>query len=284
MRDLRKKLLVRHASPPLWPSAFDPVNWPGSLGKLVPPGTSLRTTSHVGMFNAPPRLKKNTQCAARSTAHASHANSDSARDPRPGSVCAHDERGPALDAAVLSTCGRRPWLPRLQLFFPRTTHEAACCALRAENVLVCCCCAGSDRAARGGVSRVRPSVQCATTRGHACGDGRPCSRLPRSVQSHDRHPVYDWQTDRSFLKTGSVPARCERQFVDGSRVFFSGARLRAPAGAIIEALSCTNFSLSQGHDPPNRQQEIVRGRASPAYSRRNPLPPTCVPRRLRHCC
>ena len=57
------------------------------------------------------------------------------------------------------------------------------CVLRTENILVCCDCVGSDRAA--GVREVQALdlMTCAIpmTGGHACGDGRPCSRLPRSV-------------------------------------------------------------------------------------------------------
>ena len=67
----------------------------------------------------------------------------------------------------------------------------AYCVLRTENIFVCYCCVGSDRVAGGGVSRVRPSVQCAMTGGHACGDGRPCSRLPRSDSHTTRCPVCD---------------------------------------------------------------------------------------------
>ena len=62
--------------------------------------------------------------------------------------------------------------------------------------------------------------------------------------------------------------------------FFPRARLRAPIGAIALQLRCHSRGSQshklQGHAPPHRQQEIVRGRASPAYSRRNP--PTHGPR------
>ena len=37
---------------------------------------------------------------------------------------------------------------------------------------------------RGTTVSLRPATSCATTGGHGCGDGRPCFRLPRSVQSH----------------------------------------------------------------------------------------------------
>ena len=38
--------------------------------------------------------------------------------------------------------------------------------------------------------------------------------------------LVDRPLNRSFLKTGSVLARYERQFVDGSRVFFRGGQVQ----------------------------------------------------------
>ena len=116
--------------------------------------------------------------------------------------------------------------------------------------------------ARLGRVGCRPSTSCAMMEGHACGDGGPCPRLPRSVQSHDHHPVYDWWIDRPFLKIGS--ARHERQFVGGTRGGF-----RAPLADTCGCHpGCSHSHKLQGRDPPHRQQEIVRGRASPACSRR----------------
>ena len=79
-------------------------------------------------------------------------------------------------------------------------------------------------------------------------------------------------TARNDIKTGSVLARYERQFVDGFRGFFRGP---PPGTSKCHPRGSQSHKL-QGHDPPHRQQEIVRGRASPAYSRRNP--PTHGPR------
>ena len=102
----------------------------------------------------------------------------------------------------------------------------------------------------------------------------PPPELPRSVQSHGPLPRLRLVDRPLVLKDRLGPSTIRaavRRRVPGG---FSGARLRAPAGAILDAL--TQSHKLQGHDPPHRQQEIVRRRASLAYSRRNP--PTHGPR------
>ena len=105
--------------------------------------------------------------------------------------------------------------------------------------------------------------------------------MPRSIVTHDRYPCtpfYNWcPVDRPLVLQDQLSPTtiraAVRQQVPG---FFSGARLRVFKFTDgILARGSQSHKL-QGHDPPHRQQEIVRGRASPAYSRRNP--PTHGPR------
>ena len=86
--------------------------------------------------------------------------------------------------------------------------SAACCVLQTSSFV------GAVQALiawLGWAWASAPSIQCALTGGHA---------LVGVVTQP--FPVFDCQTDRSFLKTGSVPARHEQQFVDGSWGSFQG--------------------------------------------------------------
>ena len=109
---------------------------------------------------------------------------------------------------------------------------SAYCVLRTENIFVCWCCVGSDRVAGVGVSL--------GTLGLVRVDGRPClgwcshttiSRLRLS----DRPLVL-----KDRLGPSTIRAAVRRR-VPG---FFSGARLRAQASAILDALSRTNCRVT----------------------------------------
>ena len=108
----------------------------------------------------------------------------------------------------------------------------AYCVLRTENIFVCWCCVGSDRAAGVGVSL--------GTLGLVRVDGRPClGRCSHTTISRlrlsDRPLVL-----KDRLGPSTIRAAVRRR-VPG---FFSGARLRAQASAILEALSRTNCTVT----------------------------------------
>ena len=128
--------------------------------------------------------------------------------------------------------------------------------LRNENIFVYWCCVGSDRVAGVGVSLGTLDL--------VRVDGRPClgwcshttiSRLRLS----DRPLVL-----KDRLGPSTIRAAVRRRVLG----FFSGARLRAHASAILEALSRTNCrALLQGHliqwirEPKAYQHKCAKAKA-----------------------
>ena len=111
--------------------------------------------------------------------------------------------------------------------------RAACCALRTENVFVCCCCAGSDRAA---------GVRGMQALGLVRDDGRPflgrCSHTTITRLRLSDRPLEFSAPARSCTVRAAVRRRAPG--------FFSGARLRAPMGAILDA----HFAQTAGSRSP----------------------------------
>ena len=143
---------------------------------------------------------------------------------------------------------------------PSSHSSSACCVLRAENIFVCCCGVGSDRVAGVGVSL--------GALGLVRDDGRPClGRCGHTTISRLR------LSDRPL--EFSAPARsCTVRAAVRRRApgFFSGARLRAPTGAILDA----HFAQTAGSRSPELSSGDCKGAGEPGIL--SPNPPTHGPR------